>query len=153
MRRQLPPPGAWVCFVKLREREDEPRLAAGALDRQARQSTESYLHASMPAPTRYSRTRCPPWRTVGRVPGVVRLFRRPHLASPRLLAIPHSPWPSLANQSRLSPSHKLRGASRSPFCLIDVPYAVVSVMRSPTELVRHPPYLSVPARSGGQTST
>lgn len=58
----------------------------------------------------------------------------PHLTSPRLLALPLSPWPSLANQSRLCPSQKLWGASRSPLCLIDVPYAVVPVMRAPTEL-------------------
>lgn len=75
MRRQLPRPG----HRETRGKEDEPRLADDAQDRRARQSAESYLHACP-----YSRTRTLPGRTVGRVPGVVRLSAAssPHLTTP-----------------------------------------------------------------------
>lgn len=86
MRRQLPRPGR----RETRGEKDEPRLADDALDRQARQSAESYMHACP-----YCRTRTLPGRTVGRVPGVVRLSAAssPHLTTPTVLALPRSPWP------------------------------------------------------------
>lgn len=121
-------PSPW-CLGGLCEtlgKEDEPRLAADRLGSQPNPTC-------MPAPT------VTPARTLAQCrpsPGVVRLSAAssPHLTTPTLLALPRSPWPSLANQSHVCPSRKLRGASRSPLCLIDVPYAIVSVMRAPTEL-------------------
>lgn len=122
MRRQLPRPGAWVGSMKPRGREDEPRLAAGVLDRQARQSAESYLHACP-----YSRVTPAPCAPSAESQALSVSPPHPHLTSPRPLALPHSPRRPPWRTSRVC-AHlkKLRASSRSPFCLIDVPYAAVS---------------------------
>lgn len=72
--------------MKLEEKKDEPRLAADVLDRQARHSTESYLHACP-----YSCTRTHPGAPSAESQALSVFPPHPHLTSPHLLALPHSP--------------------------------------------------------------
>lgn len=73
MRRQLPRPGP----RETRGEKDEPRLAADALDRQARQSAESYIHACP-----YSRTRTLPGAPSAESQALSVFPPHPHLTSP-----------------------------------------------------------------------